>query len=88
MSNFSNDDPKQDGLKDAFENIRADGESSEELFFDPATGELRSAAATTTRTASPPPRWRGKASSCGKATARWPSTRCAANRRPTAHPRP
>ena len=42
MSNFSNNDPKQEGLKDAFENIR-DGESSEELFFDPATGELRSA---------------------------------------------
>ena len=43
MSNFSDNDPKQDGLKDAFENIRAEGESSEELFFDPATGELRSA---------------------------------------------
>ena len=43
MSNFSDNDPKQDGLKDAFENIRADSESSEELFFDPATGELRSA---------------------------------------------
>ena len=41
--NFSNNDPNQDGLKDAFENIRADSESSDELFFDPATGELRSA---------------------------------------------
>lgn len=43
MSNFSNNDPNQDGLKDAFENICADNESSDELFFDPATGELRSA---------------------------------------------
>ena len=43
MSNFSNNDPNQDGLKDTFENIRADSESGDELFFDPATGELRSA---------------------------------------------
>lgn len=43
MSNFSNNDPNQDGLKDAFENISADDKSSDELFFDPATGELRSA---------------------------------------------
>ena len=41
--NFSNNDPNQDGLKDAFENISADDKSSDELFFDPATGELRSA---------------------------------------------
>lgn len=39
MSNSSN--PDQEGLKDAFEGIRADGENNDELFFDPATGELR-----------------------------------------------
>ena len=44
MSNFSNNDPKQDGLKAAFEGIGADGKSGDELFFDPATGKLRSAA--------------------------------------------
>ena len=39
---FGTNDPKQHGLKDAFENICADGKSSDELFYDPATGELRS----------------------------------------------
>ena len=43
MSNTSNNAPNQDGLKDAFEGIRADGENGDELFFDPATGELRTA---------------------------------------------
>ncbi len=43
MSNFSNNDPKQDGLKGAFEAIGAGGENGDELIFDPATGELRSA---------------------------------------------
>lgn len=42
MSNSSNN-PEQEGLKDAFEGIRADGENGDELFFDPATGELRTA---------------------------------------------
>ena len=40
MSNSSNN-PEQEGLKDAFEGIRTDGENGDELFFDPATGELR-----------------------------------------------
>ena len=38
MSNFSDNDPKQDGLKDAFENIRADGESSEGAVLRPGHG--------------------------------------------------
>ena len=42
MSNFSNKDPGQDGLRDTFETIGA-GENGDELIFDPATGELRSA---------------------------------------------
>ena len=42
MSNFSNNDPKQDGLKGTFEDIRAGSENGDELIFDPATGELRS----------------------------------------------
>ena len=51
MNDTSNNAPKQDGLKDAFEGIRADGENGDELFFDPATGELRTA-----RTAEDPDR--------------------------------
>ena len=43
MSNFSNEDPEQDGLRGAFETIGAGGENGDELIFDPATGELRSA---------------------------------------------
>ena len=42
MSNFSNNDPKQDGLKGTFEDIGAGGGNGDELVFDPATGELRS----------------------------------------------
>ena len=41
--NFSNNDPNDNGLKEAMRDICADSESSDELFFDPATGELRSA---------------------------------------------
>ena len=43
MSNLSNNNPKQDGLKGTFEAIGAGGENGDELIFDPATGELRSA---------------------------------------------
>ena len=43
MSNFSNKDPEQDGLRGTFETIGAGGENGDELIFDPATGELRSA---------------------------------------------
>lgn len=42
MSNFSNNDPKQNGLKSAFEDLGAGSENGDELIFDPATGELRS----------------------------------------------
>ena len=51
MSNVNNNDPKQDSLNGAFENIGAGGENGDELFFDPATGELRS-----TRSAEDPDR--------------------------------
>lgn len=51
MSNLGNNDPKQDGLKGTFEDIRAGGENGDELVFDPATGELRS-----TRSAEDPDR--------------------------------
>ena len=40
MSDFSNNDPEQDGLRGTFETIGA-GEDGDELIFDPATGELR-----------------------------------------------
>ena len=43
MSNFSNKDPGQDDLRGTFETIGAGGENGDELIFDPATGELRSA---------------------------------------------
>ena len=43
MSNFSNKDSGQDDLRGTFETIGAGGENGDELIFDPATGELRSA---------------------------------------------
>ena len=42
MSNLNNNDPRQNGLKSAFEDLGAGGENGDELIFDPATGELRS----------------------------------------------